>query len=141
MAVSKDYFLNRQETTDLKTRFFDRVRLSQQEEEQVYSPVENKEALGFAMSQLADAVVDVSVVLFSDVDKYIGAVRLPAHVILKNAFDVWGLVREDLSFATQDIESGFCLAQNYYDASGKFVKEGVYELTAWGKLRIEELTF
>jgi hypothetical protein len=141
MTVSKEHFLTRQETAALKTRFFDQVILRQQNREEVYYSVEDKETLSAAMHQLADTVVDLPSVLFSDVDRYIGAVRLPAGVILRNAFRVWELVKEDLSFVTEDLESGFCLEYNYYDDTHEFVKEGAYELTAWGRLRIEDSTF
>jgi hypothetical protein len=72
------------------------------------------------------------VVLFSSVDYYVGAVQLPAEPILRNLLSVWGVVEEDLRLATLDMKNGLCLEVNFNDMEGKYVKDGVYEISVWG---------
>jgi hypothetical protein len=73
-------------------------------------------------------------ILFSRNDQLLGAVNVPAAMVLTNVDEVWKLVGEDLSLTTEDLGHGFCLELNYYDGKGNYVKEGTYFLTAWGLL-------
>ena len=71
---------------------------------------------------------------FQNVDKFIGAVRLSANEVLNHCQALWTLVKEDLAVATVDAADGLCLEENVYKADREYVKEGIYELTAWGKM-------
>lgn len=92
-----------------------------------------------SFQDLADALKDLCieirltpVVLFSSVDDVIGAVQLPANMALLNFPAVWEVVEQDFRLTTPDLQNGLCVEVNFYDTNGDYIKEGIYELVAWG---------
>jgi hypothetical protein len=139
-------FMSREDTTRLRDRFLSKVRDKVCLRDCFFSKVRDEnsgtitllwygDALNEVMSYLiglAPHIGDISVVLFSNVDKYIGAVSLPVQRVLRNAKAVWEFVDEDLCVTTADGRNGLCVEFNFYTPEGRYVSEGVYEITAWG---------
>jgi hypothetical protein len=61
--------------------------------------------------------------------------RPRVDAVLKNAEAVWRVVDEDLSITTPEGSDGLCLERNFYKDDGKYVADGIYELSAWGVLQ------
>jgi len=77
------------------------------------------------------------VVIFHSMDSVLGALRIEAELIAESMESVWIATQEDLSFATDDLLSGICLEENFYDGSGSYVAGGVLELTSWGQFQLD----
>ena len=131
LDIRKDDFLDPATTSSLKASFFQHLRAKQNGFHSYWLKRERDE-LEDALGQIAADTGDTRVVLFSEVDEFIGAAMLPAATVLSHAFEVWDVVGEDLSFATLDLNDGLCLEENFYDADDTYVPEGVFELTRWG---------
>jgi len=131
VEISASSFLSIKNTEELKSAFFTKVKT---EAEAIKAWWEKHETETLSV-HLLDLCVDVGalpVILFSSVDQFAGAVRVPADCVLRNAMAAWEVVKEDLSLATEDLQHGLCLEENVYTYSGEYVREGLYELTAWG---------
>jgi hypothetical protein len=124
-------FLSIEETEELKKAFYrvvrDQVKTSR-------SFWQDSHRDGLAAHLLADSIIaqDIEIIMFSHMDQFVGAVRVPAVSVLRNAMAVWQVVGEDLSLATHDLQNGLCLERNFYTAEGAYVSSGIYELSEWG---------
>lgn len=130
-------FLSLEETENLKKAFSEQVRKAQlgQAEKRFfhkYWPKTSWEGVGNVLSNLSIRVGSTSVALFSSVDKDVGAILVPADLILAHAESVWNVVGEDLQITTLNLENGLCLELNFFDETGDYMKAGIYELTSWG---------
>lgn len=94
----------------------------------------NSRSLIDALINLSIDLSDVELVLFSSVDKFIGAIQIPARVVLANFPYVWKVVEEDFRLGTVDMRTGLCIESNFYDLTGNYCKEQIWELSAWGAL-------
>jgi hypothetical protein len=131
VEISAASFLSVEKTQELKSAFFDKVK-NDRKAIKAFWERQDKDDL---VAHLFDVCIDVRslpVILFSSVDEFIGAVRVPAECILRNAMSVWRVVEEDLSLATDDLQSGLCLEENFYAPTGEYVKTGGFEIAAWG---------
>jgi hypothetical protein len=95
-------------------------------------PVHRKDNLTGFLRALSRNVGSLEVVLFSDVDEYIGAASVRSDAVLENATDIWEFVGNDLAFATLDLSSGLCVEMNYYTSEGAYRRDGVFSFTGWG---------
>src|SRR5207249_3292230 len=93
-----------------------------------------KESIGALAISLKLSLIEPStpLVLFSSVDEYIGAIRLPAGVVLTRFQAVWEVVEEDFLVSTLDLGSALCVELNFYDVEGRYVRDGVFEVAGWG---------
>jgi hypothetical protein len=128
--ISPEHFLPLEQTESLKKVFFEKT---------MAKDVMRQHFASGSLDKLADALMNLSisarlmpVILFSSVDQYLGAVQLPASVALSNFLAIWKVVEEDFCISTLDSKNGLCLERNFYDEGGNHVKDGVYELIAWG---------
>jgi hypothetical protein len=136
VEISTNSFLPIEHTEELKRAFFIKVvdvrERKTRKELRVNWEKRDIYNLVSRLNDLCIAVGPLPVVLFSSVDQFIGAIRLPADCILRNVISVWKVVEEDLCVTTEDLQHGLCLEENYYTRLGDYKKEGVYELTLWG---------
>jgi hypothetical protein len=130
VEISENSFLSLEKTEEVKRAFF--IKVKEEQAIKAWWEKHEKETLLFHLLDICADVRTLIVILFSSVDQFIGAVRVPADSILENAMAVWEVVKEDLSLATEDLQHGLCLEENPYTPSGKYVREGMYELTIWG---------
>ena len=116
------------ETEALKQRFFDRA---------IHGSVQRLFWRGEQRAQVEDMLhairqqVSTEVILFSEVDFYIGAVRLHSDVVLDHPFEVWSVVSWDLMMTTPLLEDGFRLEHNTYG-----LQKTEYELTTWEQFSV-----
>jgi hypothetical protein len=132
VEISASSFISVERTEELKRAFFAKVK----SEDRAMKASWEKDERETLLAHLLDTCVDVrtlEVILFNCLDRFVGAVRVPADCVLRNAMAVWQVVKEDLSMMTEDLQHGLCLEENFYAPSGEYVREGLYELTAWGK--------
>lgn len=129
--VPSESFLSLETTETLKSDFLAQVRRHQASGRQYW--------LGGACDRFANCLNKLGLelgskrlVLFSSVDEYLGAVELPAAVITSGFRAIWDVVEEDFCVTTADLKDGLCVELNFYDADGKYVQEGVWEVTCWG---------
>jgi hypothetical protein len=128
-------FLGIVETEVLKGSFFAAVKsLGAGRGFRGYWPLSESGAVASVLEDIARQTSVRHGIVFSDKDVYLGAVRLPVTAILNHAWSVWRVVGEDLTFASADLSDGLCVEINYYADRGQYVPEGVYELSAWGRL-------
>jgi hypothetical protein len=133
LTLKRTDFIGIDETLQLKEKFFDRVK-SRQDVVHLYYQRNEFDKIQSRLKNLARRLGVKPLILFSSTDKFIGAIRAPAVSILENAEAVWEVVGEDLSLTSSDVRHGLCLERNYYGERGRYVEEGVYEITAWGDL-------
>jgi hypothetical protein len=131
--IEEQVFLDTCKTKEIRDAFFSMIR-DRRDVVRLNWGWDEKDRVLKYIATIPAAMWTKQVALFSSRDEYYGAVRIPASWILKNPFAVWKVTEEDLSIATEDLSSGFCLGRNYYDLEEQYVAEGVYELTAWGEL-------
>ena len=125
-------FVDVQVTLGLKVAFFEKLKSGRVDFHR-YWPREKFADILDLLSPLT--LPDQKMVLFSSVDEYLGAVQLPIRLVLNNVAAVWRVVEQDLCVISDGGQSGLCLEENYYDSEGTYIKEGIYELTAWGSLQ------
>lgn len=126
-----DDFLSLKETERLKEAFYDKIKNGTS----IFRENCAKDDFDKIIHLLHDKCIDIyalPVILFSDIDQYIGAVQLPCKYVLTNIENIWKLVKEDIAITTLDVKNGLCLELNFYSINGDYVKEGIYELTTWG---------
>jgi hypothetical protein len=133
VEVDEIHFLNVEDTQSLKAEFIEKVKSSVGTFHDHW-PKQDWMKLASTLENLATSLGDQSVVLFSNVDQYIGAVRIQARYVLLHPEATWRVVGEDLSIRS-DHDGGLCLEENFYTRCGEYLREGVYEVTAWGNLR------
>lgn len=126
-----EHFLPLGDTDDLKNRFADRLKEGPGLVRRNL-PKASLRRLAEALLELSRSMESTPLVVFNSIDEYIGAVQLPANVVLQNFLAVWDVVGEDFSVATRELQSGLCVEINFYDTDGRYVKDGICELTAWG---------
>ena len=127
-------FLTIEETEILKQSFFDQVKNVKDVIHQNFPIHSLKDFLSKAQD-LAINFHNRPVIVFNDVDKYIGAVRLSGEQIFPNLENIWDVTGEDLCITTPDIKDGLCLEFNLYSNAGEYVKEGVFEFFVWGEFK------
>lgn len=132
LSVTADDFLELEETERLKTEFYGKVRDSEQEPSFILK--EEFDKLLTELEELGKQNDGQIVFIFHDMDRFIGALKLNCKVVFEHVNAIWSITKEDLSVVTSDLKNGLCLEKNYYDQYGSYVKEGIYELTAWGTL-------
>jgi len=130
-AVRSADFLDIHDTKRLKEAFFERIKAQTGccVHEWYASDFCNVSNLLKRMNELIDSV---EVVLFSDVDNNIGALRVQSSLVLSYADKLKDFLKEDLCFASEDLINGLCLEFNYYSDAGEYSPEGFYRLVAWG---------
>jgi hypothetical protein len=132
IEIRSDSLLSIEQTQVLKRAFFIKVKSESQRRRLTWE----RPAWEHLLAHLLDVCINVRtmpIVLFSSIDQFIGAIRLPADCVLRNVLAIWEVVGEDLSLTTDDLQHGLCLEENFYTPSGDYMKEGVYELIAWGR--------
>ena len=125
-------FLSIEETQELRTAFFGRVKATSS----VVIPGERLRDVLEEMSNLANTLGDWPVILFSSEDTLLGAVRVPAGAVLQHPLDVWAVVKQDLSLTSEDVLHGLCLERNHMTPDGVHHDQPVYELSSWGTLAL-----
>jgi hypothetical protein len=86
------------------------------------------------VARLAQAQ-DFDAILFAESDYNVGATRVSANAVLRNANAVWQLTRHDVMFVTPDLADGLCLEYNHVgDHTAEGHELGTYELRIWGRL-------
>ncbi|MCY2965979.1 MAG: hypothetical protein NT069_20500 [Planctomycetota bacterium] len=131
VEISATSFLSIERTEDLRRAYFNKIRTIS-DKAKLFWGTQERDRL---VAHLLDVCVDVrttAVILFSSVDRFVGAVRVPADTVLRNAIAVWDIVNEDLCVTTDDLQHGLCLEENFYYPAGEYVSGGLYELTVWG---------
>jgi len=73
--------------------------------------------------------------LFGHVD-FPGALRVNLEALLLKSESLWGLLLEDICFASLDGHSGLCLEKNFQDSLGNYAKEGYCTVSTWGDFRV-----
>lgn len=127
---SAEDFLGLEDTADLKEKFIEVLRSDPSVEK---SSIAAHAHEGMFERLKSTGVHEPSrVILFSNVDAYIGGLRVPPDVVLAHAKEVWELVGEDLSMCSEDLVHGFRLELNYYDEAARYVADGVYQMAGWG---------
>ena len=93
------------------------------------------------LAQVGRKAGELTLILFSSVDAFVGAAHLPAAAVLSNFLAVWNVVQEDFCVCTADIETGLCVEFDFYNDNGDYIPNGLYTLSAWGLLgtHIDEL--
>lgn len=129
--IGLNELLNIKETEGIKKRFFDKVKIMSQINCLEWPRDSFKEVILY-LNKIILSNICMEVILFSSVDRYIGALRLPLKYLLNNIEKIWGVVEDDLSVASIDLEHGVCLELNFYRCDGIYIKDGIYQLTAWG---------
>lgn len=135
--IDSDCFLGIKETDNLRSRFIDKVKNEHQNRlffgerdlERVLDRLRNR------LSQF-DAC---RIVVFHDDDRYLGALLVTPLAIATTLDDLWRALNDDLCIATIDLNSGFCLERNFYNESGEFFPNGIFELTSWGEFKLNTL--
>lgn len=122
------------ETDRLKKSFFERIKNGNDVEHKNWSYVQISDQVSF-LRVLGINLKNISVIVFSSADKYIGAIRLPMVYVFTHLDEIWDVVGEDLCVTTDDLISGFCFEFNFYTESGEYVKEGVYKSSVWGEFK------
>lgn len=134
-SINDDSFLDLERTSQLKEAFFSVVK-DRSVGLRMCWPTSEREHLNDYLNRLAGAVGTGMAILFSSQDRFFGAVRVPVGEVLRNLFAVWQVVEEDIALTAEDMVSGLCVEKGFYDDSGQYLKEGVYELTAWGSFAL-----
>ena len=129
VSVTADSFLSLRQTESLKRSFFQRLKDGKFTTKTSYWTKEEQPILARLLQSLGSKAGPKMIVLFSEVDPFVGAIRVPANSVLQNAFGVWEFVGEDLSLASESLNSGLCLEENFYDGEGRYFRTGVYQLT------------
>src|SRR5262249_16712533 len=117
VEIERNFFLPLETTEELKREFFARVKSRSQASKLWWESNDGSNLLAHLLDLSIDART-TPVILFSSIDLFVGAVRVPADCVLRNAMTVWKVVMEDLAIATEDLESGLCLERNLYNAVG-----------------------
>lgn len=136
--IGENAFLDVSKTRALKIEFFAMVK-GRRDAVHLCWVREGIDGMRRDLDRLRGFSGDSPVILFNSNDSYYGAVWVRLAWIVRDPLSVWEVTGEDLSFTVEDLSSGFCLERNYYDLEGKYVAEGVYELTAWGSFAPEAL--
>jgi hypothetical protein len=126
-----DRRIDLQETERKKAAFFHRLQSG--EVTTLEWSAEERGRIPEHLAEVSRRAADLEIVLFSNVDRFIGAVRMSAHAVLAQPLEVWAHVGDDLCVASADLEDGLCLEQNYYRSDGQYRKDGLYELSTWGR--------
>lgn len=128
--VSANDHLAANPTNHLKQAFL--ASLRQATCQRMNCPCNQRDLLNASLQQLMSDVPNIKVVLFHNLDDAIGAVEIPCHGVLGHPFETWDVVGNDLTIVTPDLSSGLCLEMNYYDLTGEYQTNGVYEVAYWG---------
>jgi len=131
LPISDESFLGIEETVQLKKSFFDVVKKKHSTLSICWDCNEQNYLLDY-LNLLETTIKYDRVILFHSQDEFFGAVQIAMAAVLRNPLAVWQVVKDDLALASDNISSGLCVEKGYYELDGKYVAEGVYELTAWG---------
>lgn len=132
LSISDCAFLAPDQTCQLRKKFFDIVKGENVGFRKCW-PDSEKNRLSDYVGYLAASIEDSFAVLFNSQDAFFGAVRVPVATVLQNLYPVWRVVEEDIALASEDMVTGLCIERGFYDENGMYVKDGVYELVAWGR--------
>jgi hypothetical protein len=128
--LSPGALLSLDATEQLKRAFVNHLR-SGEFHYREWPTAQKDDLLGF-LRGLSRHVGSLDVVLFSDVDEYIGAARVRTDAVLEHPMRLWEFVGNDLALATPDLSSGLCVEMNYYTSEGEYNRDGIYSVTGWG---------
>ncbi|QVL30345.1 hypothetical protein KIH39_15960 [Telmatocola sphagniphila] len=128
---SEKLFLTLEHTEELKIAFFKKVKNENAQSSNHWSKSEIAKILS-GLFGLSKTLMSTEVILFSSIDQFVGGIRVPAGLILRNLLPVWQLVNEDFAMTTEDVEHGICLEENPYTETGEYVNYGQYQITSWG---------
>ena len=131
IKISSNNFLTLEKTEALKQSFFEKIKIDKNIVHKSW-PVDRLKEIMSLIGDLTISYHDVSVVLFSSVDQYIGAICLKVSEIFPNLEAIWNVIGEDLSVTTEDLKSGICLESNFYTETGEYRKDGVFKSSTWG---------
>lgn len=126
-------FLDPDITAEVNREFISVLRQNQTTTTRLFWPKHAKNDVVAHLLNTSQRVTGMQVVLFSSVDEFIGGVELPAELVLRNAEAVWKVVDADLSVVTRDFAHGMCLEESQYASDGEYIRDGIYEMTAWGR--------
>ena len=129
--VTVDDFVHLEKTERLKREFYSMVRERSLDSRFVLN--KDFDELIEEFEEIAQCKGKQIVLLFHKMDEFIGALRLTRNGAFNNAQSIWHIADEDFALATSDLKSGICLEKNFYDRSGNYFANGIYELTAWGE--------
>ena len=129
-SVTPSDFLHLEQTDKIKERFFNFVKNGSGFK--CYFSRENIDRFFIRLEEKDFNEIDERLLLFGSFDEYVGALLVPLSFVYNNKNTIFEFVEQDLAMATIDLTHGFCLELNYYDQDGTYVKEGIFELTAWG---------
>lgn len=124
-------FIDTSRTRQMKEAFFERVKAQTGCCAREWHARDFSEVLSL-LKEMSYCVGSVEVVLFSDVDSYIGALRVQSTLVLTYADKLMDLVKEDLCFASEDMSLGMCIEFNYHSEGGEYSRDGFYRLVTWG---------
>lgn len=136
--ASSANLLSLKETEDLKKAFFEKLKDGAAVVRRYWPQNAFDEVVAY-LCDLEAHISTMTVVLFSSMDQYIGAVKLSAEIVLIHAEAIWKVVNENLCVTTLDLQHGLCLEFNFYTEEGEYVKEGVYELITWGAFSSQKM--
>lgn len=132
IKISLKDFLSIKDTEILKQLFFEKIKNDKHLLQKNFSTDSFNEILA-SFRDLSIDLHKLQVIVFSNVDQYIGAVYLSAGQVFLNLGTIWDAVGEDLCITTQDLKNGLCLEFNFYTDTGEYKKEGIYKYSAWGQ--------
>jgi len=131
--IGPEHFVPLDRTQNLKAGVFERLR-TKEGTVCVTSSKISLDEIAAILNGVSLILQSTLVLLFSSVDQFIGAVQLPANVLLPHFKQVWQVVDEDFIVVTNDAMSGLCIERNFYDKNSSYVREGVYEVFIWGEI-------
>jgi hypothetical protein len=128
-------FVSLEETDSLKTNFVSKM----QHDNKIFRfniEINRKAELYSTLKHMASLIGPLRVIMFTDVDKYLGAVDVPADSVLIRAKNIWNYIGNDFVLLDNNLDSGICIEINYYNLQGSYEKNGVLEINSWGKLEL-----
>lgn len=135
-SLTKDNLLSLSDTDKIKQQFNNKL-LGQATIQRCNWTLDEEKKMFEHFTSLAYKCENIDVVLFSNVDDKLGALRTNSRDILLNAKELWTIVGEDFRFTTNNLAHGFCLGFEYYTISETYIPKGVYELACWGSFSID----
>jgi hypothetical protein len=131
ISVSPSDFLSLEGAKAIEQSFYARFRGPDPVRREVWPAQEFPEVV-HVLQELAAHVGPIPVVLFRLKEDLLTAVAVPADAVLMHVPASTRLGEEDLALTTPDLQHGLRLELNWYDDTGQYVPESVYELRRWG---------
>lgn len=122
-SIEQDQLLPLQETEELKDAFYQQVQ--RDSVQRLYWNGDQRLQVLRTLQTIRQQF-STEVILFSEVDYYVGGVRILSHLVLDYPFEVMEAINHDLALVTRGLEDGLLLELNIYG------KNTEYELSTWG---------